>query len=266
VINGRTALAIDGQNVLFVSTAPAAQPLPAFTLHSIASSDGGITWHAPSPDLLPTSLPNSYPSFLSLCIAGRSGALALDWNAGGLRRSSVLLVTGDLGGTWTAQPPLGDHCLVGALRDGFYAAGTVQTTGHVTLLAGSQPYGTGTPGTGGMQPVLQASPAPCLGTAISVSIQRAVGGAPAVLAASFAGPDHRALGAATVLVRDPVLPLWLLASGMPGVPAAGTAVLPLAIPNNNAFAGLRLNWQGFVLDAGAAPGFSSTAGLEMHVQ
>src|SRR5262249_482078 len=109
------------------------------------------------------------------------------------------------------------------------------------------------------------SAAPCLGNATAVSIQNAVSGAPAVFAASFAGPGSRALGGATLLLRDPLIMFWLL-TGATGMPGAGTATLPLPIPNNNAFAGMRVNWQGFVLDAGAPVGFSSTAGLEMHVQ
>lgn len=155
-----------------------------------------------------------------------------------------------------------------ATHDSFFATFGFSgpSAGAGTLLTGFQPYGPATPGSGGIAPSLGHSGTPCLGTSVSLTIANALGGALAVLAASFAGPDLRVFGSTTILVADPVVPSWLFTSGPVGAPGVGSASLVFSIPNAAAFVGLRTNLQGFVLDVGAVDGFSATAGLEMWIQ
>jgi hypothetical protein len=93
----------------------------------------------------------------------------------------------------------------------------------------------------------------------------AIGGAAGLIGATLSGPASIALGSGLLLLQPPVSAFWGLTSGAAGVPGAGSLGIGLAIPNAVVLRGLRVDFQGFVLDAGAADGFASSAGLESWV-
>jgi hypothetical protein len=156
------------------------------------------------------------------------------------------------------------------IRDGFlgiYSDSPPNAlTVHARLLTGFQPYGPATAGSNAIAPRLVRSGMPLLGATVALDLLDAVGGALGVIGVSFAGPQLRPFGPATVLLADPVFPVGLMTSGNSGVPGVGTAHVALSIPNAPAFSRIRVNLQGLVLDAGSPAGFSATAGLEMWVQ
>ena len=59
----------------------------------------------------------------------------------------------------------------------------------------------------------------------------------------------------------PTMGFWGLANGTPGGAGTGSLALPFAIPNAPFLHQQRISFQGFALDANAADGFASTAGL-----
>jgi len=128
------------------------------------------------------------------------------------------------------------------------------------LLFGYQPYGTAKPGTGSLAPRLDGNGEPHTGSTAGVTMSQALGGSPAAIVASFAGPASLPFFSGTLLVQPPLIAIFGITSSGPG---GGTLSLPLAIPAGTAFRNLRIDFQGFVLDPGAADGFAATAGLEM---
>jgi hypothetical protein len=131
------------------------------------------------------------------------------------------------------------------------------------LLFGYQPYGTAKAGTGPVEPRLDGNGEPHTGSTAGVVMTRALGGAPAVIAASFTGPAAIPFASGTLLLQPPILAIVGTTSGATGVPGAGAMGLQFAIPAGNAYRNQRIDFQGFVLDSGAADGFASTGGLEM---
>lgn len=268
-VTGSTRLAIDGNYVLGAYSRQGTYFPYSYEVRSISSSDSGLTWSPPSANLIVN--PGYAPLSLSIALRGQQAALGVNyvWTSFFYFRFGCL-VSGDLGQTWTNQPtPQGAAAQTGSVfsvQDGFYAAYTDYVTYSGTLLCGSQPYGPATPGTGSFAPHLASTGTPCLGTSVVFTIENGLGGAPALLAATLAGPDQRTFGSATILVHDPVVPVWSFTSGASGTPGVGRTTMTLAIPNAPPLAGLRMNLQGFVLDVGAANGFSATGGLEMWVQ
>jgi hypothetical protein len=245
------------------------------TVFRTVSYDAGLTW---------SSAVNT-----GIVVIGVSGSpfLSAVQNGAGVAMTAVeplisalfppscyLYLSGDQGLTWTGE--LGYSMSmwgsVGAVpvRDGFLGLSSNSPPNglsvHVQLLTGFQPYGPATTGSSAIPPRLERAGMPVLGGTVTLDLLDTVGGSPAVFGFSFAGPDQRAFGPATLLVANPVFPIWTSTSGSPGVPGVGSAQLAVTIPNTAAFHRMRVNLQGFVLDSGAAAGFSATSGLEMWVQ
>lgn len=124
------------------------------------------------------------------------------------------------------------------------------------------PYGLGTPGSGGFTPRL-SSPQAWMGNAgFGFRIDAGLGGAPAVVALS-AGRTFLPLGGLDVLV-DP-LNLFVTVpgalGGSPGVAGTGTAFVPFSTgAPHPAFAGFPFWSQAFVIDPGAPLGIAASQG------
>lgn len=153
------------------------------------------------------------------------------------------------------------------LQNGLFLAyvNTVDTT-YGLVYHGFHAYGPATPGTAGIVPVLERSGTPSPGHGVALSLTNALGGSPALIGVSFAGPANVPIGNATILLAQPVVSTWFVTSGPAGAPGAGTATLPFTIPASSSFAGLHVFLQGLVLDLASATGFAATAGLEMLIR
>ncbi len=124
--------------------------------------------------------------------------------------------------------------------------------------AASTDYGIATPGAGGIEPELGMRTFPTLGNAgWRFAVIDGRGGAATIVAIGFgSGPPSGTPLAGGLLFVDPVQIVatpFVVLSGPTGVPGIGLADLPVAIPSQPGFAGVRLYAQALVLDA-AAPG------------
>jgi hypothetical protein len=118
-------------------------------------------------------------------------------------------------------------------------------------------YGTGFSGTLGV-PSLVAQNRPILGGSVTITLGNSLGTTtPALLILGLSRASIPTNKGGTILV----LPLlWIPLSVPPaGQPLAGT------LPNDPQLCGTAVDFQGLELDAGAASGFSFTAGLELHL-
>ncbi len=127
------------------------------------------------------------------------------------------------------------------------------------------PYGTGKPGTGGVEPILGSSGGfPYLGNPdFAFEITQALPDAPAFLAASLLPSPGLTLLGGTIWI-DPATQVFakaLLTSG------AGEATSPTPIPSDPALNDLDLYAQALVVDPGAgAAGVAMTAGLTVPIR
>ncbi len=124
-------------------------------------------------------------------------------------------------------------------------------------------YGDGLAGNGGFEPSLTATGCPVPGSTINLHAASVVGGAPGVMVLGVAPAAVPVFGG-TLLVT-PSLTLPIAAGGAPGVPGAGSLMLPVGIPSNPALSGAVLYFQMLFADAGAASGLSFTGGLAMTI-
>jgi hypothetical protein len=118
-------------------------------------------------------------------------------------------------------------------------------------------YGTGFSGTLGV-PSLVAQNRPILGGSVTITLGNSLGTTtPALLILGLSRASIPTNKGGTILV----LPLlWIPLSVPPaGQPLAGS------LPNDPQLCGTAVDFQGLELDAGAASGFSFTAGLELHL-
>jgi len=126
---------------------------------------------------------------------------------------------------------------------------------------GLVPYGAGCPGSGSFTPVLSGGGCPKVGDNIHVELSGGLGGATALL---FFGLQEAAIpiGGQCLLNIQPVLPLVVsLPLGGTGA-GAGTFIVAGGITPNPLPV---LTIQAFVVDAGAAPGYSNTNGLRIEI-
>lgn len=154
----------------------------------------------------------------------------------------------------------------------FEMAAPVTCCPTVTVTGGCsgppEPYGSGGAGTGGFTPFLSAQGGlPLIGNgAFAERIQFGLGGAPAALLLG-AGEASLVLGWGTLLV-DPFLPAFAFPAtlgGTPGQAGAGSALIPLPIPNDPGVAGIALATQAIVADPGASGGFAHTQGVRFTI-
>jgi hypothetical protein len=168
-----------------------------------------------------------------------------------------------LGTTGARFAAVGDSCL--AIWGFLLYSATFSDNVRCSLLYGYQPYGAAKPGSGNVAPRLDGIGRPLTGGGTSIAMTQSLGGAVAAIGATFAGPADIPFGAGSILLQPPTVAIWSITSGAGGVAGAGATSLPLAIPANPALRATRVDFQGFVLDPGAADGFASTAGVEMWV-
>jgi hypothetical protein len=252
-----------------------------FGTGSAVTRDAGLTW---SPGF---ALPNRQPTLLFCDLFVRGGTILASfvdyycftfpssWNC--FIRGTTLVHSTDAGLTWTETYPvlapqvsrfveLPDS--VGVLSGDYPLGGRWDTFVRplvFELLYGHQRYGAGKPGSGGREPVLGAAGEPILGHATQLSMVGAIGGAPGLIAATLSGPASLPLGSGLLLLQPPVTAFLGLTSGAAGVPGVGSLGIGLTIPSDIALRGTRVDFQGFVLDPGAAEGFASSAGVESWI-
>ncbi|HKB15618.1 MAG TPA: hypothetical protein VKF62_06100, partial [Planctomycetota bacterium] len=125
--------------------------------------------------------------------------------------------------------------------------------------------GTGTPGTGGITPVLAASggSAQVGNASFGLTIAAARGGAPALLVLNALETAIPFAGGTIFVLPGVVIPLAL--GGPAGVPGAGFATVPLAVPNDPSLVGATVSGQAGILDPAANSTVALTAGLRVTV-
>lgn len=99
-----------------------------------------------------------------------------------------------------------------------------------------------------------------------LSLSFCMGGAPALLLVGGA-PASQSFGWGTLHVATaaPFVTLPLVLGGQPGLPGAGSLVLPAAIPDDAALLGLDVYLQALCADPGGAGGLTHTQGLRVTI-
>ncbi|MEQ8763709.1 MAG: FG-GAP-like repeat-containing protein [Planctomycetota bacterium] len=131
-------------------------------------------------------------------------------------------------------------------------------------LGSREPYGAGTPGSGGLIPSLKGRGCPRQGATIRLEVLDGLGGATGLLVLGT-GRASIPVSGCTLLVALPAWTLPITLGGAPGVPGAGSLELIEVLPVGPAWHGRRIDAQAFVLDAGAPRGLSATAALELEI-
>jgi hypothetical protein len=173
----------------------------------------------------------------------------------------------DSGVTW--RPIIGTAGLgLWAGRDGcivLAAAGSDEVWAWV--LEGHTLLGQGSPGTGGTVPTFRGSGLAGLGRTFALDVAAARGGSLGAVFYSFSPMTGLPLGGGALLfLYQPIGSSWFITSGTPGAVGAGAVSVPVVLPANPAFAGLRLASQAFVLDPGVAIGFAATRAVESWIR
>ena len=136
---------------------------------------------------------------------------------------------------------------------------------YTTLMLGHQPYGPATAGSGGLAPTLTAEGAPGIGTVFTLTLANGLGGASAGILYGQDGPLSLPILGGTLLVAPPLDAIPVTLGGTVGVPGAGSADVPAALPNALSLIGTRFNLQAIVVDPGAPSNIAFTNGLETWV-
>jgi hypothetical protein len=126
------------------------------------------------------------------------------------------------------------------------------------------PYGVGLKGKGDLVPKLTGAGCAEPGSAITLNLGNAVGGASSAL---FVGLSSAALPfkGGTFRVGALLLTLNLPLGGTPGLAGAGTLTLPTSLPALPALTGTSIFLQGACADAAAVQGVALTQGLELEI-
>ncbi len=134
---------------------------------------------------------------------------------------------------------------------------------------GSENYGTGTAGAGGIAPEIGMRGFPTLGnTSFELGIVKAVGGSSAVIPIATQGTQVGIPflgGQIWVNPASIAASVGVVAGGTSGQAGAGSASLTLPIPTQTSLVGLELFSQGIVLDASAPVGLSMTGGFKLRI-
>jgi hypothetical protein len=147
---------------------------------------------------------------------------------------------------------------------------TAAATSSLTTIAPSTcsgawlAYGTGKKGAGDFVPRLYGGGCPDIASAFSITIDRAVGGAPGAIFVGLTKSNLAFLGG-SLLTFPILLQLNLTLGGTPSSPGAGALSLPVVLGPDPSIAGLSIYLQGVFADAAATHGVSFTQGLEMVI-
>ncbi|MCR9247103.1 MAG: hypothetical protein NXI31_18885 [bacterium] len=173
------------------------------------------------------------------------------------------------GGLLTLSRPSASDIELVFSANGRYAVGRVDDNSADLLLVvrscPAEPYGLATAGAGGVAPELGMRTFPTLGNANwRFALTGGLGGAPAILAIGFAPTAAGVPLLGGQLWVDPariVANPFVVLGGTAGVAGAGGVDVPLPIPSDPSYAGVRFFGQALVLDAQAAGGVSMSGGL-----
>lgn len=252
------------------------------------SADGGTTWLAAPVRLDTGSATGAAESFYPV-LAASSTSVYVAWTdtrvAGSPAGSDVYYNRSlDGGATWLATdvrlsigpaPSSGGSFPRLASGGGSFHA-VWQRFGYYwpymvwyTILSGYQPYGIGTPGTGGAVPVASAGGTASIGSTFQLTWSGGLGGA-AGLVILGVGPGSKVqqpLLGGTLLVQPSgtAQTVAILLGGTVGVPGAGTGAVAIPVPNHAVLLGLNANFQGLFLDPAAVGGVSMSNGLETWI-
>jgi hypothetical protein len=134
---------------------------------------------------------------------------------------------------------------------------------QLPLAAPCVSYGTGTPGTGGLTPVLDCGGAAVIGNAsFGFAASSVAVGAPVSFCASY-GTASLPFSPTGMLLVDPFNLAWV--GGPIAADASGNAVVAAPIPNDVSLAGMHVFAQALALDAGGDIGLSATQGLDIEI-
>ena len=126
------------------------------------------------------------------------------------------------------------------------------------------PYGSGTTGSGGFEPLLDATGCPAPTGALTITIEEGLGGAPGLL---FIGTSAASLpwAGGNLLVAPPFISISLALSGAAGLPGAGSRALYSALQDSTP-APVTIYLQAIFLDPAATAGLALTRGLEVEIR
>lgn len=238
------------------------------------SLDGGATWGSNDQRLDVGSPVGATDSSMPV-LAAAGDAVAVVWVDNRFGDYDIHANTsGDRGTTWLPidvrvdTAPAGSDSARPALTSNgasFFAAWESLRNGqradvYANLVAGYQPYGTGTAGTAAMVPLLHGAGAPVPGGAASLQLDHALAGAPGVLLLGL-GPASRIalpmLGG--VLLVNPATAEFLVLG------STGSASVMLPVPGITGLLGLDVNAQALVLDSGAVQGVSMSNAVALWI-
>lgn len=231
---------------------------------------------------LATNLPRSTTQYGELMLSSTSSTSGA-WSVSGVAVDATAFgqtqgaLTGSGGATLTTDGAMTLNSPMGAIEFAFaaggdFAVGRVVQPDTNLLFAMRQcgvsgPFGSGTAGTGGVEPKIGMRTFPTIGNpGWNLRITEGIGGGIALMAVSFGSlPGIPALGG--LIWIDPTgayTPLLLL-SGTTGAAGAGSGETPVTLPNVLPLVGVPLFAQALVLDPAAPAGFAMTSGFQATI-
>ena len=277
-------VAVDGNNVYVVwedwrLTATTSCPAAVFGNYS---NDGGATWQTNDimisrQPVCSTAGPDHTPALPQ--VTADSGAVFVIWTD---TRSGLQDIyynrSLDAGANWLNQDlrldtdPAGSSFstspAIAAGSSHIYVAWEDDRNGGTDIFFNVpyalHSYGAGKAGTGGFVPSLSGDGRGTIGSTFTMNIDDVVGGAVGALLVGIPPRASLSLLGGTVHL-NPLTSFPLPVGGPAGVGGAGSAALPLSIPNDEAFVGLGLLFQFLPIDSGATRGVSISNGFELRM-
>ncbi len=241
-----------------------------------SSTDGGATFSAPG-------LIWAAPYFVSELEIVRDGSfVAAVWGAPAVLTGKDVFFdySLDAGLTWKGSVRLQDidpgtqiagEIDIAMAADDVYATWTDRRFAPtdqvwVTKAFGSTVRGTGSPGSGGLVPELTNQGSMIHGQNMNWRVEDGLGGASGSLLIGLGAPTQIAVPVfGGELLVQPTVTLPMDLGGASGGVGAGTATLPLLIPNDSGLMGLNANFQALFLDPGATGGVVFTNAVDTWI-